>query len=376
MDWALGILIPESLISDPINDTIMTATLVSLIIILIIAAVTFYAGSKITSPIKKMRTAMAEIASGDGDLTKRLDIESEDEIGALAVEFNRFTDKLRDLLRETASHTRAVAEAAAHLRDVSQDTSSQMKQERAQVDSVSTAVTQMAATVVEISENAAQSSEAATKADRLVGDGKLQAEEAMAEIRSLAASINDGVEVVSGLSQESDNIGAVIDVINGIAEQTNLLALNAAIEAARAGEQGRGFAVVADEVRSLASRTQDSTDDIRRMVERLQNMAEQTDKVMLDGKEKSQRGVEKTEQVVTSLEQINESIGTVQAQSQQIAKATEQQTVVAEDIDKSLVTITGLSDTTSKHAEELAVEATQLSGVSAELRELVNQFKI
>ncbi|GGW73854.1 methyl-accepting chemotaxis protein [Alteromonas halophila] len=376
MNWSLGILIPESLITDPINDTITTAAVASLIIIIIIAGITFYAGSRITTPIVKMREAMAEIASGDGDLTKRLDIVRDDEIGALAAEFNRFTDKLRELLRQTASHTRAVAEAAAHLRDVSQDTSSQMKQERAQVDSVSTAVTQMAATVVEISENAAQSSEAATDADSRVGDGKRQAEEAMAEIRSLAESINEGVEVVSGLSQESDNIGAVIDVINGIAEQTNLLALNAAIEAARAGEQGRGFAVVADEVRSLASRTQDSTDDIRRMVERLQNMAEQTDKVMLQGKEKSQRGVEKTEQVVASLEQINTSIGTVHAQSQQIAKATEQQTVVAEDIDKSLVTITGLSDTTSQHAEELAAEATQLSGVSAELRELVNQFKI
>ncbi|MEW9797512.1 methyl-accepting chemotaxis protein [Alteromonas sp. CYL-A6] len=376
MDWTLGILIPESLITDPINSAITTATLVSVVIIAIIALITYLAGSRITRPIIKMKAAMAEIANGDGDLTKRLDIESNDEIGELAGEFNRFTDKLRDLLQQTATHTSAVADAAAHLRDVSQDTSTQMNKERNQVDSVSTAVTEMATTVVEISKNAAQSSDAANEADMLVSQGKAQAEDAMADIRSLAASIDEGVKVVSGLSQESDNIGAVIDVINGIAEQTNLLALNAAIEAARAGEQGRGFAVVADEVRSLASRTQDSTDDIRRMVERLQNMAEQTDTVMQQGKEKSQRGVEKTELVVTSLENINRAIGTVQSQSEHIARATEQQTVVAEDINQSLVTITNLSDTTSQHAESLAAEATQLSGVASELRELVNQFKI
>ncbi|WP_414830170.1 methyl-accepting chemotaxis protein [Alteromonas sp. H39] len=376
MDWSLGILIPASLIDEPINDAITSATLMSVIIILIIAAITFVAGSRITRPILEMKEAMAEIASGDGDLTKRLEIKSNDEIGALAAEFNRFTDKLRELLQQTATHTTAVAEAAEHLRDVSQKTNSEIQKERHQVDNVSSAVTEMATTVVEISENAAQSSEAADLADSRVREGTQQAKEAMHEIQSLANAINQGVEVVSGLSKESDNIGAVIDVINSIAEQTNLLALNAAIEAARAGEQGRGFAVVADEVRSLASRTQDSTDDIRRMVEKLQNMAEQTDAVMQEGKSQSQRGVEKTELVVTSLEHISSAIGTVQIQSSQIAQATEQQTVAAEDINRSLVTISGSSDRTSQHAEELAAEATQLSGVSSELRDLVNQFKI
>lgn len=376
MDWTLGILIPASLIADPISQATTTAAVTAIVIIALITFITYLAGASVTRPVIKMREAMAEIASGDGDLTKRLQITSHDEIGDLATEFNRFTDKLQVLLSDTAMHTKAVADAAAHLRDVSQNTNTEIQQERNQVDNVSSAVTQMAATVMEISDNAAHSSRAATEAEKQVREGTLQAQEAMSEIRSLADAINTGVEVVSGLSKESDNIGAVIDVITSIAEQTNLLALNAAIEAARAGDQGRGFAVVADEVRSLASRTQDSTDDIRRMVERLQAMSEQTNAVMQEGKNKSQTGVDKTAGVVATLEQISQSIGTVQAQSTQIAQATEQQTVVAEDINKSLVTITGLSDRTSRHAKELAGEANQLSGVATELKELVNQFKI
>lgn len=376
MDWSVGILVPASIINAPINNAITTAIIVAFVIISLIAAITYFASAKITQPLTRMRNAMSEIASGDGDLTKRLDIHSKDELGALANEFNRFTDKLRVLLTDTAENTKAVSTAADHLRDVSQSTSHEIKQERSQVDNVSTAVTQMAATVVEISQNAHQSSTAATKADELVTDGSEQAREAMSEINALADAINDGVEVVGGLSKESENIGAVVDVINSIAEQTNLLALNAAIEAARAGEQGRGFAVVADEVRSLASRTQDSTTDIRKMVERLQVMADRTDKVMQTGKTRSQTAVEKTQTVVETLAQINSAISQVHEQSTYIARATEQQTEVAQDINKSLVAITTLSDKTSQHAEDLAVEATQLSGVSTELKELVGQFKI
>ena len=365
MNWSLGILIPASIIDSPINNAITTAIIVAFVI-----------SAKVTQPLVEMRNAMAEIAHGDGDLTKHLEVKSNDEIGALAIEFNTFTDKLRSLLKDTAANTKAVSDAADHLRDVSHATSKEINQERSQVDNVSTAVTQMAATVVEISKNAAQSSDAATKADELVQAGSEQVQDAMREIRALADAISQGVEVVGGLSKESDSIGAVVDVINSIAEQTNLLALNAAIEAARAGEQGRGFAVVADEVRSLASRTQESTTDIRKMVERLQAMSEQTNSVMQEGQSRSQSGVDKTEKVVETLKDITQSIGLVHEQSTHIALATEQQTEVAQDINKSLVAITGLSDKTSQHAEELAVEATQLSAVSGDLKELVGQFKI
>ena len=376
MNWSLGILIPASMVDGPINSAITMSTIVALVIIGIITVVTYLAASRITYPLKKLKDVMTDIATGDGDLTKTIDIQSNDEVGMLAEQFNSFTDKLRNLLRETATNTQAVAQAAVHLRDVSHDTNEEIQQEKHQVDSVTTAVTEMAATVLEISKNASRASDAADDAENQATDGATQARQAMNEIEGLASSIHEAADVVNGLSKESENIGAVVDVINSIAEQTNLLALNAAIEAARAGEQGRGFAVVADEVRSLASRTQESTDDIRKMVERLQGMAQQTDAVMKEGNQKTEQGVEQAQKVVDALQAINLSIKTVQDQSRSIAVATEQQTVVAENINESLVAITDLSDVTANHAGELADEAEQLQQVSKELQGVVSQFKV
>lgn len=375
MNWVLGILVPKTVIDDPINTTYYSATGIALAIIFVISAITFWASGFIAAPIIGMKKAMAKIASGDGDLTQRLRVTTRDEIGELATQFNLFTEKLQKLMGQTALHTDSVSEAAAHLQAVSHRSNSELQQERTQVTAVSDAVKQMAITVEEISVNASQSSKAAVEADKQVKVGVKEAKDAKDEIYHLAASIQQGVAVVDGLSQESDNIGAVIDVINSIAEQTNLLALNAAIEAARAGEQGRGFAVVADEVRSLASRTQDSTDDIRKMVETLQTMATQTKTVMAEGATRSNESVAKTENVLQFLTSVEKSIDEVQQQSQQIACATEQQTVAAEEINRALEEISHLSDNTGSNAEELAVEATQLNSVSDELRELVSQFK-
>ena len=249
-------------------------------------------------------------------------------------------------------------------------------QEKDEVDNVSTAVTEMAATVLEISRNAQQANEGTDAVNELTSKGVTLSNTAKKEMQSLSEHIQNAAEVVSGLEQESNNIGSVVDVIYSIAEQTNLLALNAAIEAARAGAQGRGFAVVADEVRTLASRTQESTDDIRNMITRLQQIAVQATQMMDQGKEQVSRSSEQTEQVLKAFTDISSSVTQVQDQNHQIATATEEQTVVAEDINNNLNSINALVNNTSEHANELAKEAQILRGLASELNKTVNEFKL
>ena len=376
MNWTLGLMIPMELIDDPISKAMWGFSTVVLIMLGGIAALMMYVANKITRPVRLLSHAMQDVAEGDGDLTKTIDVDSNDEMGVLADHFNTFIAKLRGLLQQTNSHSHVVNDASVHLSRVSSATNDEIQQEKVQVDSVTTAVTEMAATVQEISRNAAEANSAANEAERHASTGNQLSNDAMNQMNDLAASMEEAVQTVAGLGEESKNIGSVIDVINGIAEQTNLLALNAAIEAARAGEQGRGFAVVADEVRSLASRTQDSTKDISTMVAKLRNIAQAAETVMSKGQSQTAVGVDKTQQVQQALEAINHSIATVQEQSGHIAVATEEQTVVAESINESLHSITGLMDSTANHAAELSSNADELSDAATDLHNIVGSFKV
>lgn len=376
MDWTIGILIPAHLVTDQSNAAIQSTVLAVIVILLILGAVILYVASRITRPITALTEAMRDIAEGEGDLTKVITIESNDEVGVLASHFNTFLGKLRGLLQQTAIHAETVNNASVYLDRVQAETNKQIQQEKSELDMVSTAVTEMAVTVLEISRNANETNAAASEAQQQTSSCYELSSDSMAQMDQLLSSMQEAVDVVAGLGNESKNIGAVVDVINGIAEQTNLLALNAAIEAARAGEQGRGFAVVADEVRSLASRTQESTKDIRNMVERLQSMAKNAENVMQQGKQQTEAGVAKTQQVQQALSAINSSISTVQDQSSQIAVATNQQTVVAESINESLCSVTQLADETAQHASDLSIEAVNLHNASDNLNEVVGSFKI
>lgn len=376
MDWTVGLMVPANLIEGPITTAKLNSILAVLVLVGIVTALIVVASNKITKPIVRLSVAMQDIAEGEGDLTKRIDVDSKDEVGELADHFNTFISKLRGLLQQTNSHSELVSRTSEHLSSVSSQTNREIQQEKSQVDSVTAAVTEMAATVQEISRNAAQANNAAADAERQASSGQQLSSAAMNEMNNLALSMEEAVETVNGLGEESKNIGSVIDVINGIAEQTNLLALNAAIEAARAGEQGRGFAVVADEVRSLASRTQDSTKDISTMVDKLRSIAQAAESVMEKGKNQTSIGVEKTQQVQQALDAINSSIKTVQEQSGHIAVATEQQTVVAENINESLHSINRLVDNTADHANELSDKADDLNSASTDLHDIVGRFKV
>ncbi|MBB1402879.1 methyl-accepting chemotaxis protein [Pseudoalteromonas sp. SG45-1] len=376
IDWYVGLLIPTTMIEEPVNAAVTATTTAVIIILIIILAMILWATHMISKPITTLTHIMRDIASGEGDLTQKIYINSQDEVGQLANHMNTFIDKLHAMMLDTAAQAEQLSNAAAQLRSVSEKTNSEIQQEKQQVDSVSAAVTEMATTVLEISRNAQHTNNAAEEVQAITAEGASRSTQAQTVMTELALHIGEASKVVAGLEQESNNIGALVDVINSIADQTNLLALNAAIEAARAGEHGRGFAVVADEVRSLASRTQESTDDIRNMISRLQQIAQQASVMMQQGQDQTEGSVLQTKEVLSSLHNIAQSVTKVQDQSHQIATSTEEQTVVAEDINTSLSAINNLVNSTADHAHTLADEARDLSDLAAALNKTVNQFKL
>jgi methyl-accepting chemotaxis protein len=376
MNWLVALLVPVELIDGPVQSATNWAMLLTLLILAVTLAVIWFMTTLLTRPLQQLTQVMQDIASGEGDLTRSIDISSQDEVGALASHFNQFTSKLRHLLRQTAQQAASVNSSSQHLTQVASLTNQEIQSSKAQIDNVSAAVHQMAATTQEISSNAVQTSDAATEAEHHAQQGQTLSATAVADMQRLSEQMLQSVHIVAGLAKESENIGTVVDVIKGIAEQTNLLALNAAIEAARAGEQGRGFAVVADEVRSLAGRTQDSTKDIRQMVEKLQTISREAESTMQQGREQTDNSAERARTLQAALADISGAIKRVKQQSGQIADATGQQSAAADEINRSLHTITELVDNTAEHANELSAESSQLSAAADNLNGVVSQFRI
>lgn len=376
VNWTVGLLLPAELINQPVKEAVGATTIAVVTMLLIILVVIFWASQVITKPLLELTHVMQNIASGEGDLTQRIKINAQDEVGQLAHHVNTFIDKLQQLLKATQKYAEQVNATASNFSRVSNGTNKEIQQERVQIDSVTVAVTEMAQTVVEISRNAQETNDAALEVQTLTATGTQLSNQTQQTMNGLAAHIGDASEVVASLERESGNIGSVIDVINGIAAQTNLLALNAAIESARAGEQGRGFAVVADEVRTLASRTQESTDDIRNMIAKLQQSAQQASAMMTGGREQVEANVRNTQQVLNTLNSINAAVCHVQGQSHQIATATEEQTQVADNVNSSLIAINDLVNNTSQNASLLSEEAQRLTEVAKALLNSVNQFKL
>lgn len=330
----------------------------------------------IVHPLRRAVAAMRDIADGDGDLTQRLDARGKDEVSELASAFNTFISRVQDVVSQVAGSTSQLASAAEEMSLIVDQTKNGIQQQSHETEQVATAMNEMVATVQEVARNADSAAEMAQAADAQALTGKNVVSRTVQSIEQLASEVNKASDVIHGLERDSEAIGAVLDVIQGIAEQTNLLALNAAIEAARAGEQGRGFAVVADEVRSLASRTQSSTQEIQAMIERLQIGSRDAVAVMTNGTTQAEESVRQAAEAGSSLEQITNAVANISHMNAEIADAARQQGTVAEEINRNVNNITQVAEVSASGTEDMARSSLALAELASSLQTMVARFKI
>jgi methyl-accepting chemotaxis protein len=343
---------------------------------IIVTLVGYFVSYIVASNISSVVSSLTNMANGEGDLSQRITAKGSDEIGELVTMFNRFVEKLQNIIGHVKGSTEQLAVAAEKMAEVSDGSTQSSAQQQSEVNQVATAMNEMAATVQEVSRNAAHAAEAAQDASSQANDGLQVVDLTINSINSLAGAVEQASGVINQLESDTGNIGVVLDVIRGISEQTNLLALNAAIEAARAGEQGRGFAVVADEVRTLASRTQQSTLEIQSMIEKLQSGAVQAVDVMATGREEAEKSVSHAKQAGESLGGITQAVVSISDMNAQIATASEEQTSVAEEINQNIVNISHIGEGAVSSAQMTSSASEELARLSTELQGLVDQFKV
>ncbi|WP_018937920.1 MULTISPECIES: methyl-accepting chemotaxis protein [unclassified Thioalkalivibrio] len=326
-------------------------------------------------PIAHMRETLEGIA-GNHDLSRRVNIGADDEIGATATALNGMLDQFQDSIRELRTLTDQMASAAEQLSAVSTQTNGNIDQQRSQTEQVSTAMNEMAATVQEVARNASDAASSSQEADQESRAGGEVVRTVVSDIGRLSGEVATIEESVRNLDEKGQQIGSVLDVIRGIAEQTNLLALNAAIEAARAGEQGRGFAVVADEVRTLASRTQDSTADIQAMIESLQAGTRNAVTAMGRGREMAEATSNDAERAGEALESIVQAVGRISDMTTQIASAAEEQNAVAEEINRNIYAINDITGDTANGARQTATASQEVADIASRVRDLASAYRI
>ena len=343
-----------------------------MIVVAVVVGIVF--AIRITKPIIRMSRTMRNIEE-TSDLTQRIEVSSRDELGSMATAMNHMLEKFRNSLESVAASTTMLATASEEMSTITQTTNQNVNRQFSEIDQVATAINEMTATVQEVATNAAKAARAAQEANQQSSAGKQVVETTIDSISDLSQDLEHVSEVIDKLSKHSEGIGVVMDVIKGIAEQTNLLALNAAIEAARAGEQGRGFAVVADEVRTLASRTQQSTTEIEGMIEQLQKESHDAVTAVKQSRERSKQNVQNAATAGDSLLTITDSVTEINDMNTMIASAAEEQSAVTEEINKNIVSIREAAEQTTQGAGQTTTASEELSKLASELQQLVAQFK-
>ncbi len=359
-----------------LQEQTLFATGLSLVGLILTGVVVSVLVSRATLPLQHIVASLEDVAAGGGDLTARLKVETKDEVGDVARAFNQFMDKLHPLITEIRQSAEVVQSAAHDLDDQSSSANEKMQNHCLETDKVVTAVTEMSATAREVANNTNSTAQAIESANRQIDEAQLEVGQAIEGIAQLVAEVNLTSEAIQELSDHTDQITKVLDVIGDIAEQTNLLALNAAIEAARAGEQGRGFAVVADEVRTLASRTQNSTLEISDMLKQLQSGVARAVTTMNASQARGEKTVNESEHVKHSLSGIQHAVSSIHDMGIQTASAAEQQSAVAEDINQNLVAIQQIVNELSDNFNSTQTITASLSASGQDMGKLVGNFKL
>jgi methyl-accepting chemotaxis protein len=346
-------------------------TVISIALAVLISWLTVRSISRPLSRVNHMLNIMAE-----GNLTERVDYDAQDEFGELATNTNKLTGNLRKLIEGIANRATQLATAAEQSSNVSDETTNAIDEQRRQIEQVATATQEMNNTASEMAEGADQALREIQHSDDEAKRVREISDKNRSTIEQLAHEIQGASQVIDQLSENSSNIGGILDVIRGIADQTNLLALNAAIEAARAGEQGRGFAVVADEVRTLASRTQESTEEIQEMIESLQNDSKRAVEVMNRGREQAELSVQQSDEAAQALQSITESVHQASDSSNHIANAAQEQSRTAHDISERLESIVSIAEQTASGSKQTAQASNEVAKLADELQDSIKSFRV
>ena len=375
-DWYVALVLDQDTAFAMLSEFRTSAIIAMAIAVVIIISLLGMLIRMLMQPLHLMGRAMHDIAEGEGDLTKRLVIHGHDEFGTLGVSFNRFVERIHSSIREVSSATGQVNEVALRVVAASNSSMFNSDQQASRTSSVAAAINQLGAAAQEIAQNAALASQHSSDARSLAEDGQQVVDKTIAAMHQLSAKISSSCDNIETLNSSTVNIGQILEVITSISQQTNLLALNAAIEAARAGEAGRGFAVVADEVRNLAHRTQDSAQQVQKMIEELQVGAREAVGTMTESQRESENSVGIANQAGERLGSVTQRIGEIDGMNQSVATATEEQTAVVESINVDITEINTLNQEGVESLQATLRACADLEQQAKRLQHLVGSFRI